>query len=346
MNAAVKLLELGLELDPTDGNFSEMLMRSRNLQADISRAQQAIRRAQALVSQNFDAELAQARQMLAEMAADYAQDERFRNTVNDLFSRYLERAEEALAGRPKPRGARLAGSPARRSLPHPSAAGADVTRIDSVIRRRRNRGRLVILAVLLVIGGVGGALGYMNREPIQETLGAIFFPTMTYTPTPTQTPTVTPTPTLTFTPSDTPTATYTPTHTPTPTDTLTPTASFTPSDTPTQTSTPTFTATPSNTPTSTDTPTATATPRELCQVVVLNTEAIRVRTRPTTQSPIVGWLGTGTVAPVLKLQRQERNPTGPVWYFVQVSVDDATLEGWIRSDIVSVVLGTECPEIP
>ena len=96
MNASIKLMELGLELDPTDGNFAEMLMRSRNLQADITRAQQSIRRAQALISQNFDAELAQARQMLAEMVGDYAQDERFRSTVNDLFSRYLERAEESL----------------------------------------------------------------------------------------------------------------------------------------------------------------------------------------------------------------------------------------------------------
>lgn len=345
INAAVKLLELGLELDPTDGNFSEMLMRSRNLQADISRAQQAIRRAQALVSQNFDAELAQARQMLAEMAADYAQDERFRNTVNDLFSRYLERAEEALQER-RNREARAWLELMREDPFRILGRRADITRIDSILRRRRNRGRLVILVVLLVIGGAGGILGYVNRDAIQDSVAALFFPTNTYTPTPTPTPTVTSTPTLTFTPSSTPTATYTATNSPTATDTLTPTASFTPSDTPTRTSTPTHTATPSNTPTSTNTPTATATPLELCEVVVLNTEAIRVRARATTQSPIVGWLGTGTVAPVLKLQRQERNPTGPVWYFVQISVDDATLEGWIRSDIVSVVLGTECPEIP
>ncbi len=345
MNAAVKLLELGLELDPTDGHFSEMLMRARNLQADISRAQQSIRRAQALVSQNFDAELAQARQMLAEMTADYAQDERFRNTVNDLFSRYLERAEEALQ-EGRNREARAWLEILREDPFRILGRRADITRIDSIIRRRRNRGRLVILVALLVIGIVGGALGYMNREPIQDTLGAIFFPTMTFTPTPTQTPTVTPTPTLTFTPSNTPTATFTPTDTPTATDTLTPTATFTPSKTPTQTSTPTYTATPSDTPTNTNTPTATATPQELCEVIVLNTDAIRVRTRPTTQSPIVGWMPTGTVAPVHKLERQERNPTGPVWYFVQISVDDATLEGWVRSDIVSVRLGTECPEIP
>ena len=342
MNAAIKLMELGLELDPTDGTFSEMLMRSRNLQADISRAQGAIRRAQALVSQNFDAELTQARQMLAEMAGDYAQDERFRNTVNDLFSRYLERAEEALQ-EGKNREARAWLDAMREDPFRILGRRADITRMDAVLRRRRNRGRLVILLVFIVIGGVGGAVGLMNREPIESFIGANFFPTETFTPTSTSTPTITPTPTVTFTPSNTPTATHTATNTPTATNTFTPTATFTPSNTPTHTNTPTPTPTATNTATSTSTPTVTATPVELCQVVVLNTEAIRVRTRPTTLSPIVGWLGTGTVAPVLKMQREERNPTGPAWYFVRVSVDDANLEGWIRSDIVSVVLGTACP---
>ncbi len=347
MNAAIKLLELGLELDPTDGTFSEMLMRSRNLQADISRAQQAIRRAQALVSQNFDAELAQARQMLAEMAADYAQDERFRATVNDLFSRYHERAEEALQ-EGKNREARSWLDAMRDDPFRILGRRADISRIDSILRRRRNRGRVVILFVLIIIGGVGGAVGFMNREPIQNTLGAIFFPTATLTPTPTLTPTTTSTPTITFTPSDTPTATSTSTNTPTATSTFTPTATFTPSDTPTSTSTPTRTATPSDTPTATGHPTPTSTPVELCQVVVLNTNSIRVRSRPTNRAgtPIVGWLGTGTVAPVLKLEREERNPTGPVWYFIRVNVDDANLEGWIRNDIVSNVIGSECPGLP
>ena len=345
MNAAIKLMELGLELEPTDSAFSEMLMRSRNLQADITRGQQAIRRAQALISQNFDAELAQARQMLAEMASEYAQDERFRGTVNDLFSRYLERAEEALQ-EGNNREARNWLEAMRDDPFRILGRRADISRIDGVLRRRRNRGRMVLLSLLIIIGAVGGAAGWMNREPIEAFVGANFFPTSTYTPTATHTPSKTPTPTMTFTPSDTPTATDTATNTPTATLTFTPTATYTPSNTPTHTSTPTPTQTPSNTPTATSTPSFTPTPLELCQVVVLNTEAIRVRTRPTTQSPVVGWLGTGTVAPVSKLQRQERNPTGPVWYFVRVSVDDANLEGWIRSDIVSVVLGTQCPEIP
>ncbi len=347
MNAAIKLLELGLELDPNDSTFSEMLMRSRNLQADISRAQQSIRRAQALVSQNFDAELTQARQMLAEMAADYAQDERFRATVNDLFSRYLERADEALQ-EGNNREARTWLEAMREDPFRILGRRADISRIDSILRRRRNRGRLVIFVVLLIIGGLGGVIGFLNREPIQNTVGAIFFPTATFTPTPTLTSTITSTPTMTFTPSNTPTATSTATQTPTATNTFTPTATFTPSNTPTHTHTPTQTATASDTPTATSTATVTATPVELCQVVVLNTNSIRVRSRPTNRAgtPIVGWLGTGTVAPVLKLEREERNPTGPVWYFIRVTVDDANLEGWIRSDIVSNVIGSECPGIP
>ena len=101
------------------------------------------------------------------------------------------------------------------------------------------------------------------------------------------------------------------------------------------------------TPTPTQTPTATATPRELCRVVVINVNSIRVRARPTTEgSIVVGWLAPGTVAPVLRQQREDRNPTGPVWYFISVTVDDASVEGWIRSDIVHVDPGTRCPPVP
>ncbi len=342
MNAAIKLMELGLELDPTDGTFSEMLMRSRNLQADITRAQQTIRRAQALVSQNFDAELAQARQMLAEMVGDYAQDERFRSTVNDLFTRYLERAEEAL-GEGKTREARTWLEAMRDDPFRILGRRADISRIDGIIRGRRNRGRLVMLFIFIILVGLGGVAAAMTRPQWE----AILFPTATNTPTPTFTPTVTPTATATFTPSFTPTFTDTPTDTATPTDTLTPTDTFTPTYTYTPTFTATITPTPSMTPTATQTPTPTATPRELCRVVVINVNSIRVRARPTTEgSIVVGWLAPGSVAPVLRQQREDRNPTGPVWYFISVTVDDASVEGWIRSDIVHVDPGTRCPPVP
>ncbi len=344
MNAAIKLMELGLELDPTDGTFSELLMRSRNQQADITRAQQSIRRAQALVSQNFDAELAQARQMLAEMVTEYAQDERYRNTVNDLFTRYLERAEEALQ-EGNNREAQTWLDTMREDPFRILGRRADISRIDSVIRSRRNRGRLVILVVLLMIGGVGGVFGFINRESIQGFIGSNFFPTATFTPTATYTPTITPTPTATFTPSNTPTNTLTPTQTGTPTNTLTPTATSTATETATLTQTATITPTATDTPTATNSPTVTPTPEELCRAVVLNLNSINVRARPTTRTgtPIVGYLPTGTVVSILRQEREDRNPVGEVWYFVNVTVDEGAISGWIRNDTVVPDRAKPCP---
>ncbi len=340
MNAAIKLMELGLELDPTDGTFSELLMRSRNQQADITRAQQSIRRAQALVSQNFDAELAQARQMLAEMVGEYAQDERFRSTVNDLFTRYLERAEEALQEGHN-REAQTWLDTMREDPFRILGRRADISRIDGVIRSRRNRGRLVALVILFIFIAVGGALGLMNRQQLE----AIFFPTATFTPTATPTPTDTLTPTATFTPSHTPTDTFTPTATHTATDTLTPTATFTATETATLTRTPTITPTASDTPTATDTPTDTPTPQVLCRAVVLNLNSINVRARPTTRTgtPIVGYLPTGTVVSILQQVREERNPVGEIWYFVNVTVEDGAISGWIRNDTVVPDRANPCP---
>ena len=244
MNAAIKLIELGLELDPTDGSFSELLMRARNLQSDSSRAQQVIKRAQALVTQNFDAELAQARQMLAELVGEYAQDERYRSTVNDLFTRYLERADEALQ-EGNTRDAKTWLDAMREEPFRILGRRTDLSRVESVIRRNRNRGRIVMLIVIVILLGMGGVTAAMTRGQWEP----ILFPTPThtatptFTPTATRTPTITPTPTDTFTPTPTPTPTDTPTDTPTPTDTFTPTYTYTPSYTPTDTSTPTNTAT-------------------------------------------------------------------------------------------------------
>ena len=340
MNAAIKLMELGLELDPTDSTFSELLMRSRNQQADITRAQQSIRRAQALVSQNFDAELAQARQMLAEMVGEYAQDERYRSTVNDLFTRYLERAEEALQ-EGNNREAQTWLDTMREDPFRILGRRADISRIDGVIRGRRNRGRLVALFILFIFIAVGGTVAAMNRQQLE----AIFFPTATSTPTITPTPTYTFTPTATFTPSNTPTDTLTPTQTGTPTDTLTPTATFTATETATLTRTATITPTATDTPTATNTPTVTPTPQEICRAVVLNLNSINVRARPTTRTgtPIVGYLPTGTVVSILRQEREERNPVGEIWYFVNVAVDDGSISGWIRNDTVVPDRAKPCP---
>ncbi len=347
MNAAIKLIELGLELDPTDGSFSELLMRARNLQSDSSRAQQVIKRAQALVTQNFDAELAQARQMLAELVGEYAQDERYRSTVNDLFTRYLERADEALQ-EGNTRDAKTWLDAMREEPFRILGRRTDLSRVESVIRRNRNRGRIVMLIVIVILLGMGGVTAAMTRGQWEP----ILFPTPThtatptFTPTATRTPTITPTPTDTFTPTPTPTPTDTPTDTPTPTDTFTPTYTYTPSYTPTDTSTPTNTATATHTPTPTDTPTITPTPPELCRAVVLGQNGINLRWRPKRSSEQVARIPPATIVPILQQQREEGTVNGPIWYYVRVRIVDSDLTGWIRSDTVTTVTGSDCPVLP
>jgi tetratricopeptide (TPR) repeat protein len=368
MGDAIKLMTLANELDPTDSAISEMLIDSRAQQADISRAQQVIKRAQALVTQNFDSELSQARQMLAGLQ-DYAQDERYRNTVNDLLSRYVERAELALEEgdiseaqtwldtmREEP--FRILG---RRT---------EIYRLESAIRSRRTRGRIVfgaIIIIILMMGGVAMAFTRSQWEPVlfpspTPSNTPTLTPSMTFTPSQTFTPTVTQTPSATFTPSLTPTATSTFTHTPTPTWTTTPTWTWTPSPTVTSSFTPTASLTATHTPTLTTTPTATITPSatltptptliptetpippELCRVLVLGQNGIRMRARATTNSPQITVIPPGTSMAVLQQQRQETATDGPVWYFVRVRIDDSESTGWVRSDTVTEL--TECPTIP
>ena len=340
MNSAVKVLEMGLELDPGDSGLSELLLRARNGQAEVARAQQALRRAQALVSQNFDPELAQARQMLADMVGEFSQDERYRTTVNDLFLRYLERADEALQNGDM-REAQSWLDIMRDEPFRILGRRADLSRIESVIRSRRNRGRFIGCLLLALIGLAGGA-GIFTTQDIWE---PILFPTATPTPTATLTPTVTPTPTLTFTPSPTPTKTSTPTATSTPTVTPTPTDTYTPTHTPTDTATPTITPTATVTPTVTSTPTETPTPSVLCRVYNADEEAKNVRLRPTTSSNSILLLPPETELDVIRVRRDERNPAGNAWYYVRYSDGDASPIGWVRNDVVKLLnLSSPCPE--
>ena len=335
LNAAIKLIELGLELDPTDSAFSEMLMRTRNMQADSSRAQGVIKRAQALVTQNFDTELAQARQMLAELVNDYAQDEHYRNTVYDLFSRYRERAEEAVS-EGNMREARIWLEAMREEPFRILGRRSDLSRVESVIRRHRARGRVILAAVLIALLGIGGLGLVMTRDIWGPAAGEV---RDSLFPPPTETPTDTPTPTMTFTPSATPTATATPTDTPTPTVTMTP------SNTPTATATPTHTPTFTPTFTPTNTPTITPTPTELCQVVVLREGYINMRYDPSLGSPTKLQLRSASVLPVL---RQDYDSAGgnQVWYYVRVSLEaNEVVHGWVRSDTVTPSSGNECPPI-
>ena len=335
MNSAVKALEMGLELEPGDGEFADLLMRARNGQAEVGRAQQALRRAQALISQNFDPELAQARQMLAEMVGEFAQDERYRGAVNDLFLRYLERADEALQNSDM-REAQSWLDIMRDEPFRILGRRADLSRIEGVIRARRNRRRFAG-CLLLILAGIAAAAGIYGTQDVWE---PILFPTATFTPT------ITPTPTHTFTPSPTPTHTPTPTASFTPTITHTPTVTFTPTHTPTHTPTPTITHTPTHTPTATDTPSITPTPAVLCRVYNADDENKNVRLRPSTRSgdPVLLLL-PGTQLDVIAVQRDERNPAGNAWYFVRVSDGDAEPIGWVRNDVVKLVnRSSPCPE--
>lgn len=106
--------------------------------------------------------------------------------------------------------------------------------------------------------------------------------------------------------------------------------------------TPTYTET--STPTATATPTITPTPIALCIVVVRQENAAVVRVAPGQNELSLGTLPSGTIMEVLE---QRRNPnTNAVWYNIKVQVGQASLVGWVRSDLVVATSNTECPLIP
>jgi tetratricopeptide (TPR) repeat protein len=329
---ALRLLEIGVELDPSDQRITNLMLEARGRATDLQRARQVIDRSGALIAQNFDNEVAQARSMLAELQT-FAQDERYRNVVNDLFSRYMERAEFAIeegdlseaqtwldALRDEP--FRILG---RR---------AETSRIENAIRRQRRENRLrwvIVLGGILIIFGVTALLTRDSWQPV-------LFPPATETPTITPTPSDTPTPSATFTPSNTPTATFTPSDTPTPT------ATFTPSNTPTptDTATPTPTATPTETPTLT--PSITPTPPVLCTLISINPSGLRVRADPTTSAPSIGVIPQNTAMNVIQQQRGADD--GRAWYFVRARVGSANIEGWVREDNTAPLVDSICPPLP
>lgn len=329
INDALRLLEIGVELDPSDNRITNLMMEARTRSTELQRARQVMDRSAALIAQNFDNEVAQARSMLAELQT-FAQDERYRSVVNDLFTRYMERAEYAIeegdlvdaqtwldAMRDEP--FRILG---RR---------AETSRIENSIRRQRRENHIrwgVVIGGIVIILGVTGLL---TRDAWQPVL----FPPPTPTPTITPTPSDTPTPTPTFTPSNTPTATYTPSNTPTPT------ATYTPSNTPTPTYTATPTPTPTDTPTATLTPSVTPTPPVLCQLIAINPDGLRVRANPTTTAPQIGIIPRDTAMNVVQLQRGEAD--GRIWYYVRTRVGTANVEGWVREDNTRPLVDSVCP---
>jgi tetratricopeptide (TPR) repeat protein len=341
-NEALNLLELGVKLDPSDLHLAESLLETRTAASDMQRARQVIERASALISQNFDNELSQARSMLAGLR-DYAQDERYRAIVNDLMARYIERAEFAIEEGSADEAEAWLDS-LREEPFHVLGRRTEILRVENEIRamRRQGRVRLALIGLFVILIGTAGLVA------TQGAWVPLLFPPPTATPTDTPTPSNTPTPSDTPTPSSTPsptlTPTWTPTHTPTYTPSYTVTPSLTPTDTPSPTHTPTITPTftPSLTPTDTPTPTITPTLTVLCVVVNFSDSAVRVRANPSVSSDNwIGWLPRGVAANVL---RQERSAAdNRLWYFIQAQIETGEIRGWVRFDTVQQI--SPCPPL-
>lgn len=351
---AVKLLESAVQIDPSDGEISGYLQNARQNETSANEARQIIERASALLAQNFDSELLQARSMLAGLRG-FAQDQRYRLLVGDLMSLFVERAEAAIDRRDAPTAERwlaLAKDEPFRILGRRS----ELLQLEDEIRRRQ-RARL-FRTLALAIGGIGliGLSLFVTRTtwlPVAQniispptstptstytaTYTATQIPTDTLTPTPSLTPSRTHTPTDTSTPTDTPTSTYTftpsrtPTSTYTPTDTPTLTYTFTPSITPTETNTPTLTFTPSITPT----------PEIKCRVIVSSDIGVNIRQAIGPASSILTVARTGTLMDVLVIQI---SPTDNNGYFnVRFQAGQNTFIGWVRSDLVQQI--EPCPAL-
>ncbi len=323
-NEALTLLDLGTKLDPSDQTLSEMLSSARASAADMQRARQVVEQAARHIAQNYDNELLQARSMLSGLM-NYAQDSRYRAVVNDLLSRYIERAVVAVEDGDVEEAQALLQT--MRDEPfNILGRRSEVNRIESQIKQLRQRGQLraagiggAIIVVILVIAGL-----------TRPTWQSVFFPS----PTPTQT--------YTFTPSHTPTASDTPTPSSTPTASFTPTPTFTASNTPTDTNTPTASFTPTSTFTPTDTPTVTSTPTYICRA--FTTQNTNVRTTPSFDAALFGQIPVSTVVNVLG---QERDDQGNLWFKVDVEVQGTTVQNvYVPADRVTQFAESGCPAFP
>lgn len=347
-NEAMNLMELAVKLDPGDTELSDRLLGARTTVSDMERGRGVVERAAALVAQNFENELSQARSMLTGMT-EYAQDPRYRTVVSDLLARHLERVEDALAVGDLESAAQWLE--VTRDEPfNILGRRTEVQRLENAIRNQRTGKRIrlfTIIGIIIILGGTGVALAQPLWVPL-------IFPPPTATPTMTLTPSNTPTPTTTSLPTNTPlptstplpTATATPTFTPSPTITpsWTVTASMTPSHTltPTHTHTPTTTPTLTLSPTITLTPTITTTPIVLCRVINASPEAINVRSEPSITADRVGRILPRIVVEVAGQQIGLQD--GRVWYLVVANIgQNASVRGWVRGDTVSQV--DPCPSL-
>ncbi len=356
---ATRALEMAASLDAGDPQVSAALQQSRQSEARMQEARQTLERASALITQNFDSELAQARTMLANQR-DYSQDPRFRMLVADLLARHLERVEVALDRRDTTTAERwlaLAKDEPFRILGRRSELLQLEDEVRVLQRGRTMRGGAVggglivaLLALALFSRPVWTPILYPPTPTPTFTSTPTFTPsltpTITRTPTATftETPTFTPSLTPTFTPTFTATATFTPSRTRTPTATFTDSA--TPSDTPTDTPTPTITLTPSRTPSFTPSFTATIspTPPVLCEVQVLSREDVFVRAGPDENTRQITFARFGQRMEVREQSLGTRD--GRIWYRVTLTIQGNEVRGWVLSTLVAQDPNTPCPAFP
>jgi hypothetical protein len=358
-NEALKLAEFSVELNPGDADSTQLLVDARTLAGDMQRAKQTIERASSLIAQNFDSELTQARSMLANLSSN-AQDDRYRSVVNELFLRFLERAEVALEEGDTAEAKQWID--AMREDPFRILGRrTEIYRLENIIRGRSNRNRAIaggILSIILIAVALGlfasrnyvATVLFPTETPTDTPIptdAPTATPSETLTPSDTPPPSYTPTPSATFTPSLTPTATPTGTWTWTPSPTWTPswtpTASLTPThtNTPTHTPTTTATSTPTDTPTASLTPSITPTPLPICRVIVLESQGIRLREEPSINSTRLNTLQQGTPMDVIEQVREIG-----VWYRVRLDTAEGVTFGWVRADTVAPISAGGCPAIP
>jgi tetratricopeptide (TPR) repeat protein len=352
---AARALEVAAELVPGDEDINGLLQRARQSEADMGEARHVIERASALIAQNYENELSQARTMLAGLR-NYAQDPRYRMVVSDLLARHLERAEAALDNN-DPNSAQRWLDIAKEEPFRILGRRTDILRLEEEVRHMRRRRYSVWavsgIVIIIVLGAVGFATKstwspIINPPTRTPTLTPSITPTPTLTstptvtPTPTPTPTVTPTPTFTFTPSITPTFTWTPTST----DTPSPTWTHTPTPTPTYTYTPSITPTPSDTatltptPTYTYTPSITPTPSILCVVFAPN--AVNVRAQP---NPVAALIHGANPGQTMNVMGQQLGTDNQRWFQVTFQVGGGAVTGWVRADVVQQIGDRQCPTL-
>lgn len=333
---AVRALEVAAELDPSNEDINTLLQRARQNEADMAEARHIIERASALVAQNYENELSQARTMLAGLR-NHAQDPRYRMVVADLLSRHLERVEAALDqgdAQTAQRWLDVAKDEPFRIL----GRRTEILRLEENVRGMRRRHYatwgvtgIVIIIVLTVVALATKPAWNPILNPPTDTPSH----TPTITPLPSDTPTSTATPTMTLTPTWTPTPSFTPTHTWTPTPSETPTHTYTPTITPIPSDTPTA----SSTPEPTHTPSVTPTPTSLCRI--LNRGEANIRSAPSQNSTRVFTVSRETAMNVLEMRRGD---DGQIWYRVRFQVDDSEISGWVAAFLVFEL--TECPAVP